>query len=152
MAIKRELSLALVGLAGGLLVGNFAAFNGFLVLANAFGDQVVTWLLLGSTLLLTLSIIFGGWGISAEPSDDQSQRFDWQAKAGLAGLLAALAMPISSLWFLEPPNSTQADQILVLQQALASANAERIATAAQVANLSEEIQSLAVTLEQLATQ
>lgn len=142
MAGSRELSLSLIGLAGGLLVGNFAAFNGFLALADTFGDQTVTVLLAVSTVLLTTSIVFGGWGIGTAIDKDPGRWYNWQAIAGLFGLLAALAMPLSSLWFREPPDADQANQIAVLQQALTTADQERDAIAERNLQLSNALDAL----------
>lgn len=149
MAIERELSLALVGLAGGLLVGNFAAFNGFLAMANASGDTSVTWLLTASTVLLTLSIILGGNGISDTSSGDPGWWYNLQAVAGLLGLIAALSMPLLSLAYRDAPNSNQADQIAVLQQALATAGRERSQLLDTNANLEKSLAATNATLAEV---
>ena len=145
----RELSISLIGLAGGLLVGNFAAFSGFLALADIQGDQYVTWLLAGGTALLTVSIIFGGWGIGTPEANDPGKWYNLQAVAGLVGLLAALAMPLTSLWYREPPNSTQAAEISVLRQALAGAEADRIALQNDLTATQTELSGVLQTVNQL---
>lgn len=152
MAIQRELSLSLIGLAGGLLVGNFAAFNGFLSLADTIGDQVVTSLLTGSTLLLTISIIFGGKGISVPDGQDASGLFNLQAVVGLLGLLTALAMPVSSLGFKAPVNESLTNQVSVMQSAVAAANSERSAMKSTLDEAASERDELSKLVEQLQTQ
>jgi len=149
MPIKRELSLALVGLAGGLLVGNFAAFNGFLALANSLGDQIVTWLLTGSTVLLTFSIILGGRGISLQDEKAQKKKFNSQAWAGLFALIAALAMPVSAMVLLEQPDEKQSSQISVLRQAQAGSEAERSALKAALDGANAELARISQAVDQL---
>ena len=148
----RELSLSLIGLSGGLLVGNFAAFNGFLALADLQGDLFVTWLLTGSTALLTISVIFGGWGIGTNADEDPGRWYNAQAVAGLLGLVAALAMPISSLWFREAIDADQEASISVLRQALAAAEADRETLQAELDAAQGGLQSLSQVVDGLQQQ
>lgn len=152
LAMSRELSISLIGLAGGLLVGNFAAYNGFLTIADPDGDWWVTALLMVSTVLLTFSIIFGGWGIGTPLSEDPGRRYNVQAWLGLFALVAVLAIPLTSLWFREPPDQNMAAQIATIQDALTLASDERTALTEANAGLQSTMRSLQVRIEALEQQ
>ena len=120
----RDLSLTLIGLAASLLVGTFAAYNGYLAVADPEGDKWLTVLLVACTVILTLSIVFGGWGISLVHQAKAQAWYNAQAVVGLFGLVAVLLMPISTLTAL--PDSED-PSLAVLEKAVAGLSAENAA-------------------------
>ena len=114
----RELSLTLIGLAASLLVGTFAAYNGYLGVADAEGDKVLTGLLVCCTAILTLSIACGGWGISRVEQGSAQGYYNAQAILGVIGLLFVLVMPVSVLGAL--PEDADVQSNVVLEKAVAA--------------------------------
>jgi hypothetical protein len=114
---RHTLSLALMGIAGSLLVGNFATFSTFVGLTTA--DRGVILALIGSSALLVASIVAGG-----------RRGYDLQAKLGVLGVLISLVPPALAMTLRETvPDRTllRIERLETYAAALAQEGADRTA-------------------------
>jgi hypothetical protein len=133
---SHTLSLSLMGVAGSLLVGNFATFSTFLALTQA--DTGVILALIGSSALLLASIVAGG-----------RQLFDLQAKLGLAGVLVSLAPPVLAMTLRETVADTTSQRTEILEAHVAALWRAEADWRAQVRMLETRADELAVSNERL---
>lgn len=100
----KDLSIALIGFAGALIVGNFAIISAFLSLTSSTGDQVLLVAFIAATITLVTSVYFGGAGIAYGPGESGvTNRFNLQVVFGLMGLAATLTIVGGSWLFYEEP-------------------------------------------------
>lgn len=119
-----ELSLALIGLAGGLLVGNFATFSAYIEIGSDRADGWIALALIVATSCLTISVIQGGW-----------RRYNRQAIYGLVGVIATLAAPVVAFSARERAQDATA-------QAISDLRAEVTAQAARIDALDTRVATL----------
>lgn len=148
-ATRRDLSLSLIGLAGAILIGGFAALKSYLDLASPSGDELITVLLIASTICLTISIILGGRAIERGSGENARTFYNWQAIFGLLGLLAALAMPSTSLLYPEQANQNLTASLQASKSTLMQATAEWKELNANNELLLKEVDNLSQRVEQL---
>ncbi len=98
------LSVALMGIAGSLMIGNFAAFGTFVAMARAGGDRLIVLALIAATAALIASIVAGGW-----------RRYNGQAVLGALGVVLSLASPVVALVMPEPPARTDSARLEALE-------------------------------------
>ncbi len=135
---KHDLSLALMAIAGSLLVGNFATFSTYISLTNDRGDNGVIIAVIASSVFLVLSIVNGGW-----------RRYNLQAWLGAGGVLVSLLPPVLAMTMRDVvpnPNARSIDNLETHVAALAKTEADQ---ATSIHNIDERNVNLEAQLQEL---